>query len=278
MLKQFVCLVSLVLCACGQNPVSETAAVTNGDLVLGIVPLEGGASAKDQRYRLLVCQKLPQYSVQALTDDSVCRSALLTQDGEEVDLVGDKLDEAHKDVLHLPVKAAAEARVLEAVPLYGKYAYALNPEIAFSGVFNPGTALVGIGGAFLTTGTILMLGKGLMLAGILTTAPGAFIVGTMGYTLIKYYQEHKERKERMVRIGDEGKRINPTPVIISPGGIFAHATYSSGDTLADKYFDDITSYDIHDETSLEQKEDLRAIVVALARFYQLQANEAAFQF
>lgn len=119
MLKQFVCLLSLVLCACGQSPVSETAAVTNGDLVLGIVPLEGGASAKDQRYRLLVCKKLPKYSVQALTDKSVCRSALLTQDGEEVDLVGNTLDEAHRNILHLPVKAAAEARVLETVPSYG---------------------------------------------------------------------------------------------------------------------------------------------------------------
>lgn len=80
----------------------------------------------------------------------------------------------------------------------------------------------------------------------------------------------------MARIGDEGKRTKPTPT--TPGGLFSRATFGRGDTITNKHFHDITSTDIHHVTSLEREEDLRAIVVAMARFYQLKANEAALQF
>ena len=47
-------LICLAICACGQSPVAKTAAITNGEHVLGIVPLQAGSTAKDQRYRLLI--------------------------------------------------------------------------------------------------------------------------------------------------------------------------------------------------------------------------------
>ena len=263
MLKQYVWLLGLVLCACGQSPISKTAAVTNGDLVLGIVPLEGGESEKDQRYRLLVCKALPEYSVQALTDKSVCRSALLTQDGEEVDLVGNKLDEAHKDIVHLPVKAAAEERVLETV-LRHSLEEASATATTLVGLFGGGATLIGV------VATLDGFPPGIVMAGL-----GVGLVGLSVYSGIKSYQERKFRKERMARIGDEGKRTVPKPTEV---GLFSSNIYGHGDTLANKHLHNITSYDIHDMASLEQKEDLRAIVVAMARFYRLRVNEAALQF
>ncbi len=262
MLKQYVWLLGLVLCACGQSPISKTAAVTNGDLVLGIVPLEDGESEKDQRYRLLVCKALPEYSVQALTDKSVCRSALLTQDGEEVDLVGNKLDEAHKDIVHLPVKAAAEARVLEpVVPLYTDTALAISLLGTVSGM----SIVIGVAGML----------DGYKLAGGIAVGIGVGLIGLLVYAGIESYQDHKSRKERMARIGDKGKRTVPKSI---SSGLFSGSIYGHGDTLANKHFHDITSYDIHDIASLEQKEDLRAVVVAMARSYRLKVNESSLQF
>ena len=56
-----------------------------------------------------------------LADQSLCRSALLTEDGQEVDLVGDKLDAAHKDSIpHLQTEFASEAREFGSSPLSEK--------------------------------------------------------------------------------------------------------------------------------------------------------------
>ena len=82
----------LAMFACGDGQVAETSSVTDGGLVMGIVPLKNGDEGDYQRYRLLVCKKLSEYNAQVFADTSKCRSALHTQEGEEVDLIGKSLD------------------------------------------------------------------------------------------------------------------------------------------------------------------------------------------
>ena len=98
--------------ACGGGQVAKTTAVTDGGLVLGIVPLKSGDIDAYQRYRLLVCKKLPEYNAQVFADTSKCRSALLTQDGKEVDFLGKSLSTAEAaDIAHLDAENAENENV-----------------------------------------------------------------------------------------------------------------------------------------------------------------------
>ena len=73
-----------------RQPVSDFHAVTDGNLALGAVPVESD-DGEAQAYRLLVCKKSMTYPKWMLEDNSRCRSALLTGDGDEVVLLPDHL-------------------------------------------------------------------------------------------------------------------------------------------------------------------------------------------
>ena len=74
-----------------RQPVSDFHAVTDGNLALGAVPVESDDGGEAQAYRLLVCKKSMTYPKWMLEDDSRCRSALLTENGDEVVLLPDHL-------------------------------------------------------------------------------------------------------------------------------------------------------------------------------------------
>ena len=93
MLRFFVWSSCLLLLACGNGQVAKTTSVTDGGLVLGIVPLKNGDEGAYQRYRLLLCKQLPEYNAQVFADTNKCRSALHTLGGKEVDLVGKSLEQ-----------------------------------------------------------------------------------------------------------------------------------------------------------------------------------------
>lgn len=250
----------LALIACGKGDGAQTSSVTNGKLVLGIVPIKGGESGKDQRYRLLVCKQLPEYSAQVFADTSKCRSALLAQDNKEVDLVGNKLDSAYKDVAHLHAEVASEARVLGASLLYvhgSTTGYAL-----LAGV----SATIPALGALMVSDGYKVVGKSFIFAGIA-------LVGGMAYLAIKSYRTNAENKERF---GDDSKRNYPVP--IGCGGLFCISEYSRADRITHQHWQDIASLDFQNIMfSLEKEDDLRTIVVTLARFYKLKVNEDALQ-
>ena len=170
MLKYIVFL--MCVCACGQSPVAETKAVTNGKLVLGIVPLAGGGSEKTQRYRLLVCKKLDRYAAKDFADKSVCRSALLTKDGGEVDLVGRKSDVAHEKIEHLHSEFASAARFIDTLPGYEAHASGALAGLIVFGSLTLGGGAVAIAAAaaageavaVFALGAPLVIGGALLLA------------------------------------------------------------------------------------------------------------------
>ena len=266
-IKIWLALITLSLCACGQSPTSGTSSVTNGDLVLGIVPLQNGESKKDQRYRLMVCKKMKSYDAEALADKNICRSALLTKSGEEIDLVGNKLAAEHQDVVRLPVENAAEAKMLEAVP-------AIAHIVKTNHIMPIAIALGVIGAAAIVGGSyILAKSRYDMIEKVFGVSFAGF-GGALSFLAAKQASIAASSKARMERIGDDGERTYPK-VIREAAFLSANNEYSKGDTLAMKHNHEVNAYNFNNISALEQQEDLRAILVAIARFYNLQTNEAA---
>lgn len=86
-------LLILLLSACGVDPVSQPRAVSDERAVLGLRPVKRDGVVA---YQLLVCKKLTEgvYRQEVFDDDSVCRSVLLSETGEQVLF---SRDHAHKD-------------------------------------------------------------------------------------------------------------------------------------------------------------------------------------
>ena len=83
----------LLFVACkpvARGPVSDLEAVSDGNLTLGMVPVE--SSNGMQAYRLLVCRKSASYPKWMLEDNNRCRSALLDPVGNEVVFLHDELE------------------------------------------------------------------------------------------------------------------------------------------------------------------------------------------
>ena len=83
----------LLFVACkpvARGPVSELQAVSDGNLTLGMVPVENDEGA--QAYRLLVCRKSASYPQWMLEDNNRCRSALLDQEDNEVVFIHSELE------------------------------------------------------------------------------------------------------------------------------------------------------------------------------------------
>ena len=272
MIKKTVWLLCLLLCACGQSPVAETKSVTNGKLVLGIVPLAGGVSEKNQRYRLLVCKRLAHYTAKDFADHSVCRSALLTKDGVEVDLVGNKLDAAHQDIGSLDIAGlesefAPVARLVEQSPIgenHKRVSRHALPASFFVGLYS---ALIGVFFTFVNfTGDMPALGK----TGIVMIVSGIFVsvVAAVAATVSKN-KAAIELDKRRKSIGDSAGRNIPAPV-----AKYVYSLYSRTDQITNQHWQSIFTK-FNDKTSLEYESDLRAILAAIARFYKLNVNENA---
>lgn len=86
-------LVLLLLAACkpvSRPPVSELTAVSDGNLTLGVVPVENAEGV--HAYRLLVCRKSASYPKWMLEDSNRCRHALIDENGSEVVFLQDDLE------------------------------------------------------------------------------------------------------------------------------------------------------------------------------------------
>ncbi len=273
--KLLYLLICLAMCACGQNPVAKTAAVANSKHVLGIVPLRGGATAEDQRYRLLVCKKLPAYSAAEFADQNVCRSALLTKDGQEVDLVGNKLDGVSKDVTHLESYLAPAAREFGQSPLSEKRGSSVASHAMIGGL----SVLLGV-----------LYQKHLLSADKVSTPPASgldslihvtSVVATAGLIVfgalivvgaVNRGIKIAKRNERRERSGDDAGREYPKR---TARGRISKAKLIPTDLIAHQHWRDISLVDFRAVTNLEYESNLRAILVAMARFYKLKVNTDA---
>lgn len=87
-----VLLLSLTACksVVRNVPISDLYAVSQGNLTLGIVPVENDDSLR--AYRLLVCRKSASYPKWMLEDNNRCRHALIAPDGREVVFLQDDLE------------------------------------------------------------------------------------------------------------------------------------------------------------------------------------------
>ena len=267
-------LICLVMCACGQSPVAKTAAVTNSKHILGIVPLQGGAAAKDQRYRLLVCRKLPTYGAAAFADKNVCRSALLSKGGQEVDFIGNKLDAAHKDVAHLEFEFAPEVRELGQSPIGEKR----GGSVALGAVQGVLAGTMGV--MFINYISTIdgmrntKLPTHMSLVRIATIGVSALLVGFGALVVVGAVRKGgrlTKRNERRKRIGDDAGRAYPKPIKAS----FYALHFGPTDLITHQHWQDISSVDFHYATNLEYESNLLTILVAMARFYKLEINADA---
>ncbi len=83
----------LLFVACkpvARGPVSGLEAVTDGNLTLGMVPVEDDDGV--QAYRLLVCRKSDSYPKWMLEDTNRCRHALLNETGSEIVFMHDDFE------------------------------------------------------------------------------------------------------------------------------------------------------------------------------------------
>ena len=266
MSKLLSSLICLAICACGQSPVAKTAAITNGEHVLGIVPLQNGSTAKDQRYRLLVCKKLPEYSAATFADQNVCRSALLTEDGREVDFVGSKLDAAHKDVTHLESEFASEARELGQSPL--DEADGVGERVKMNGIL--GALLIGYGVLETALSISFSISSGhISELSILLGATGIVLGTYMVVVAVRKGGRLTKRNERRKRSGDDAGRAYPKAI---KTGFFTHQ-FSPTAIVTHQYWHDVTSVtSFRNVTSLEDDDNLRVILKAMARFYKLKVK------
>ncbi len=265
MSKLLSSLICLAICACGQSPVAKTAAITNGEHVLGIVPLQAGSTAKDQRYRLLVCKKLPEYSAATFADKNVCRSALLSKSGQEVDFIGNKLDAAHKDVTHLESEFASEARELGQSPL--DEADGVGERVVTNGIL--GTLLIGTG----VLDVALAISTGYTSEFPILFGTASIVFGTgMAIVAVHEWIKLTKRDARRKRSGDDAGRAYPKAI---KTGFFTHQ-FSPTAIVTHQYWHDVTSVtSFRNVTSLEDDDNLRVILKAMARFYKLKVNADA---
>ena len=83
-------LLALVACKTSvRAPTADLHAITDGRLALGVVP--STSSEGMEAYRLLVCKKNAVYDEQVFSNNSICRSALVDNSGQEVVLLPNKL-------------------------------------------------------------------------------------------------------------------------------------------------------------------------------------------
>lgn len=244
-------LLLLVICsACGQEPSALTTSVTNGDLVLGVVPVAGGgvSGLQLQRYRLLVCKYRPEYNDGVFVDSSVCRSALLTKAGEEIDIVvGNKYE--GQDGVHLP--AAAEVRRLHRSPLdYYRIHRAYYARSWTYGMLS------------------------ILIIPAPVTVPLTFINEHKSMEALKGNYQNDEKERRAV--GDRAPRTIPSPAstTCSIHGC-QPASFHHNDVITDKHWNDFLTSDFNDITSVKDKTDLRDILFSVADFLQLKVNEKA---
>ena len=228
MLRNVALIACWVLCACGQIPVAETASVTNGKLVLGIVPIAGSADVKGQRYRLLICKHLDHYEEKYFADKEVCRSALLTEDSKEVDLVGKRLDDA--EVTRLRTDFAPAARVLGRSPL---------SEISLNSMYGIGTqASLGTVAALIVVaaaGDLLMdivpVPTSISIALLTISVAGIVALCISVNTSINMLKSNRKS------IGDTAGRNYPIPV--GHVGLFSSPLYSRTYNITHQRWQDI---------------------------------------
>ena len=280
MLKNIVWVVCLVICACGHEPVATTSSVTNGDLVLGIVPVKGGELSQGQLYRMLVCKKLPNYNAQIFADQKSCRSALLAKNGGEVDFLGKQLiKHLTQDTPHLfldPTSRASDIRVMDSSPIIPVSTKEQRDKLNTAIVIMIGIPAIGLGTTFamfdfLEAPPLVRVALVALAAlGVLVTASAIYRSVTDNAT--KEGISRKERKRRE-HFGDDAGRNPATPVKVWP-----QPEYSRADIITHRHLSDITSADFfRNMVSLEQEGDLRTILVSLARFFKIRVNEDALK-
>ena len=263
MYKVCVLLTCFALLACDfvNKEQAKNTSVTDGKLVLGIVPIKNGANGDIQRYRLLVCKRLPKYNAKMFTDKSICRSGLQTKDGREVDLTGTKL--ANPALAHLDVEKAAEVRKLGFSPID------LSNQVANKRHAKVGVVLMGI----LTVGSIALTKviAGDKLGRLAVLLSGAVAASSGLLTL--YFA-----KEAGADVDTEG-RVLPrvqSRACSTSGGLFPKycaPVFNRADTITSEQWNNINSQDFSDAESLEHSEDVRLILTAMAKTFQLKINE-----
>lgn len=102
MLKYIFLIMCLGLLSCGGGSTEDAKelSVTNGGLVLGIVPAGNKEQDEKQRYRLMVCRRMASTASNPFANRDICRSALLTKEGGDVDLVLKGIDPSREDTQH----------------------------------------------------------------------------------------------------------------------------------------------------------------------------------
>ena len=269
MLRFFVWSSCLVLFACGDGQVAKTTSVTDGSLVMGIVPLKSGDEGDYQRYRLLLCKKLPAYNAQVFADTSKCRSALYTKEGEEVDLVGKSLDAENGGIAHLDANMADDVREIGLSPfalINNKAQKDIVSLVAWVG----GIGAAGAGVLAVAMGSTGYPGLALMVGG------SGLILGIWSVTSLIQKAKKAAVEKGNDRFGH--KRVLPQPTGCG-GGLFTHCVpeYSRTDTMTSQNWYNIHAKDFRNITSLEKSGDVRSILVAMAKFYKLKVNESALQ-
>ena len=276
MLRLLFMFMFLTIYACGdQKPVAETTAVTNGEHVLGIVPLQGEASEQDQRYRLLVCKALPRYSAAMFADASICRSALLTEHGQEVDFVGNKLRDTQTNVIHLEAMSASAARELGQSPIAEKHRGAAK----FYGL---GGLVIAFGAAQMKYFPIDFMPNSpkYTLGNVLAHSLRIVTIGMIGFGALAILGgvsssiNNAKSKDRRERIGDDAGRVYPQSSGIQRA---SKSKINPADLLTHQQWRNITSGDFHKATTLAYEDNLRIILANMAKFFKLEVNERALQ-
>ena len=238
---------SMVMLACGQNPNAHTTSVTNGDLALGFVPITSGGA--QQRNRLLVCKYLPEYNADMFVDSGICRSALLTTDGKEVDLIRSKFSttfhSSQDGVEHLA--AATEIRLIDKSPLLRSIELRSHEYRQIAAV---------VASLFIITIPIMI--------------PLYFISRAKA-------KKARWPSDEAKAIGDTSQRTLPSPAYTGTSYSYYHSAYYHSDKITNTHWNNIFATDFHNMTSLERKGDLRTILVSIANFLHLKVNEDALK-
>lgn len=262
MIKACVLLACFSLMACDFKNKEQTRnnSVTDGKLVLGLVPIKHGADGDTQRYRLLVCKKVDKYTATMFTDKSVCRSGLQTKDGREVDFTGAKL--ADPSLVHLDAEKAAEVRELGFPPIE------LSNQVINKRVAKVGSVLTGA-----ITGATALLAFS---AKAQKEMPFVIIFGAIaaGSGLVTLYFA----KEALTDVDTKDQVLPKIQSRACPvsGGIFARVcapVFNRADTITSEQWNNINAQDFSHVESLEQSGDIRLILVSMAKTFQLKLNE-----
>ena len=263
MIKACVLLACFSLMACDFKNKEQTRnnSVTDGKLVLGLVPIKNGANGDTQRYRLLVCKKQPKYTATMFADKSICRSGLQTNDGREVDFTGTKLE--NPSLVHLDAEKAAEVKKLGFSPTD------ISNQVRNKHIAKVSAIAMGVITAGVAVATTYMAkvdaDKVIGLVG------GAITAGTGILTL--YFA-----KEASADVNTE-KQVLPKAQSMScpvSGGIFPRVcapVYNRADTITSEQWHNINTQDFSHVESLEHSGDIRLILTSMAKTFQLKLNE-----